>query len=102
MKSSLLSVPIACILSAPLCSYTQVSSSPAAPAPVFKTGTTNILVDVVVTDDHGAPVDDLQQESFTILENGKPQQIVAFEPHLPSRAPAHPAAAPLPLGSYTN
>jgi VWFA-related protein len=102
MKTSFLSLPIACILSAPLCSFAQVSSSSAAPPPVFKTGTTNILVDVVVTDDHGAPVDDLQQESFTVLENGKPQQVVAFEPHLPSHSPAHPAATPLPPGAYTN
>lgn len=33
---------------------------------------------VSVTDSAGAPITDLQQSSFTVLENGKPQKISAF------------------------
>jgi VWFA-related protein len=78
------------------------AQSTAAPVPpVFKTGTTNVLVDIVVTGHHGAPVEDLSQSNFTILENGHPRPIVSFEAHSPSTTPAQTPQA-LPPGVYTN
>ncbi len=81
--------------------FAQSSSSPPA-LPTFKTGTTNVLVDVVVTGHHGNPVEGLSQDNFTVLENGQPQQIVSFSSH-PSATPLPSAAPPpLPAGVYTN
>ncbi len=69
--------------------------------PTFQTGATNVLVDVVVIGPHNAPVDGLSQDSFSVLEDGHPQQIVSFEAHSP--ATAAPATPPnLAAGVYTN
>ncbi len=72
-----------------LVSAAYAQSSPAAtPAlPTFKTGATDVLVDVVVTGHHGNPVEGLSQDNFSVLENGQPQQIVSFT--------SHPSATPL-------
>jgi VWFA-related protein len=53
------------------------SQAPAA-APKFGTATSGVLLDVVVRDKKG-PVMDLTQDEFTVLEDGKPQQIVTFD-----------------------
>ena len=50
----------------------------AAAQPSFRTGTTLVEVSAVVTHD-GRPVTDLRVEDFAVLDNGKPQPIVAFE-----------------------
>jgi VWFA-related protein len=90
------------ILALALVGLAQSSPSPAPPTPTFKAGTTNVLVDVVVTGHHGDPVEGLSQDSFTVLENGQPQQIVSFTYH-PSATPLPPASLPpLPAGVYTN
>ena len=52
------------------------SQAPAA-APKFGTATSGVLLDVVVRDKKG-PVMDLTQDEFTVMEDGKPQQIVSF------------------------
>lgn len=101
VRAALFLFAIANLLTAPPRLSAQSSPPGNAAIPVIKTGTTNILVDVVVTDHHGHPVDNLQQENFTVFENGRPQQIVSFEAHLPSTL-ASPAAPPLPTGVYTN
>lgn len=101
MQTRLTPFLITFILTGLQCSLAQSGPSAAEPIPVIKTGTTNILVDVVVTRHGGVPVDNLKKESFTVLENGRPQQIASFEPHLPS-ASTPPASAPLPSGVYTN
>ena len=82
--------------------FAQASPSATPTPPTFKAGTTNVLVDVVVTGHHGDPVEGLSKDNFTVLENGQPQSIVSFSYH-PS-ATAFPAAAPppLPAGVYTN
>jgi VWFA-related protein len=53
------------------------------PAPVLKVTTRLVTVDVVVVDQHGQPVTGLQAQDFTLIENGKPQQISIFKPHRP-------------------
>ncbi len=102
MKTSLISFSVICMLTLAPCSFAQSNSPAHPPAPVIKTGTTNILVDVVVAGHHGAPVDNLKQENFTVLENGQPQKIVSFEPHLPTASATPPPAPLLPAGVYTN
>ncbi len=94
----------------------QTSSAPAAPAessprtsvsaaesvPVFHAETRLVIVDVVVTDKHGRPVTDLKKEDFNVTEDGKPQQLKFFEPHIPeAQAKALPKVN-LPPNQYTN
>ena len=72
-------------------------------ATVLKTITRLVVVDVVATDKNG-PVRGLSRENFTILEDGKPQQIRVFNFQEP-RAEAAPVAAQpakLPENLYTN
>jgi VWFA-related protein len=75
--------------------------SAVAPPPTFQTSTTDVIVDVVVTDHHGVPVEDLSQDHFSVSENGHLQQIVAFEAHRSSASPPPPVPMP-PPGVYTN
>jgi VWFA-related protein len=61
-----------------------------------------VNVEVQVTDKSGAPVTGLQRGDFTVLEDGKPMEIVNFEPVSRSSAPGAPPpgapAAPVPAG----
>jgi VWFA-related protein len=52
---------------------------PQPPPPTFRTEANYVRVDVYPTDRNGAPVSDLAQEDFEILENGVPQKIEQFE-----------------------
>jgi VWFA-related protein len=75
--------------------------SAVVPPPTFQTSTTDVIVDVVVTDHHGVPVEGLSQDHFSVSENGHLQQIVAFEAHHSS--PSSPPLVPIPPpGVYTN
>ena len=73
-----------------------------ASAPVFHAETRLVVVDVVVTDRHGQPVTDLKKEDFTLNEDGKPQQIKFFEPHIPEAQPKALPKIDLPPNQYTN
>jgi VWFA-related protein len=46
--------------------------------PTFRGGISFVRVDVIVTDDKAAPVTDLKQEEFEVLEDDQPQQIEQF------------------------
>jgi VWFA-related protein len=65
----------------------------------FKTTTKLVVVDVFVRAKNGQAIETLKKEDFTVLENGKPQQIAVFEFQRigeappPAPAPAAPAAA---------
>ena len=102
MQSGLLFLLILELLAAIPGAFAQSGSSALSAPPSFKVGTTNVLVDVVVTDHHGAPVEGLSQENFTVFENGHEQPIVSFEAH--SAGAPKPLAPPpsLPAGVYTN
>ena len=63
-------------------------------APVFRSGTALVSVDVVVRDDSGAVVRGLTAADFTITEDGRPQQIQTFT--FQEIAPVPPGASPPP------
>src|SRR5215831_11878517 len=62
------------------------------PITTFKTTTKLVVVDVFVRGKNGKAIENLRQEDFTVLENGKPQQIAVFE--FQRIAEESPAAAP--------
>jgi VWFA-related protein len=72
------------------------SQAPAA-APKFGTAASGVLVDVVVRDKKG-PVMDLAQDEFTVLEDGKPQQIVSFDKRTVQGDQATPNVASIAAG----
>ncbi len=90
-------------------SHLQPSPPPAEGTPtnpVFRTTTRLVQVDVVVTDKQGHPVPGMKQSDFAVLQDGKPQQVRVFEPHIGTAgAPSSTAAssAPrLPPNTYSN
>ena len=74
--------------------------------PVFRTTTRLVQVDVVVTDKQGKPVSGLTQADFTVMQDGKPMQIRAFDPHTgkndAAAASALANAPKLPPNTYSN
>jgi VWFA-related protein len=71
--------------------------------PVFPTGVEFVTVDVVVTDERGAPVTGLGQDAFVVEEDGRPQRVETFEAVDVRADPAGlEAAPPAPLRVSTN
>jgi VWFA-related protein len=87
-----------------------VGQTPAAKSPgegeaaaTIKTNARVVLLSVVVTDTVGKPVRGLKARDFTVLEDGKPQQIRGFEERRPDTgAIGRPVAVNLPPNTYTN
>ena len=69
------------------------------PSPTFKANTNLVIVNVAVKDKSGKAIEDLKKDQFTLLEDGKPQQIAVFElQHLNGETlPALEAPAPATL-----
>ncbi len=67
--------------------------SPTEPTPTFAAGVELVTVDVVVTDKKNSSVTGLRREDFTILEDGRPQEISTFDA---VQVPDAPAAVPAP------
>jgi VWFA-related protein len=77
-------------------------SSTAQGTATFRASSRLVLVDVVVTDKAGQAVKGLKATDFTILEDGKPQPIRAFESHVWQKTPAPVQKINLPPIQYTN
>lgn len=81
------------------------SATPAAaiqqPQTVLKATTRLVVVDVVATDSSGAPVTDLKESDFTVLEDGQPQKIGSFN-FQGAAAKNGPPPAKLPPNVVTN
>ena len=73
----------------------QLSSIP----PTFHAGTRLVQVDVIVRDKNG-PVKGLNQDDFTLLDNGKSQKISVFSVK-GSQSSSQPVV-PLPVGTVSN
>src|SRR5215467_8424064 len=87
--------------------FAQNSSSPqegGVPrvAEPLRTNTRLVVVDVVVTDSKGQPVDDLKAEDFALLESGKPQTISGFSYQHPGGPSAAAHTAQLPPNVVSN
>jgi len=80
----------------------KTSTDQASQAPVFHAESRLVLVDLVITDHHGDPVTDLKPENVSLLEDGKPQKLVAFEPHLAKTRKPAPPPVKLPPHQFTN
>jgi VWFA-related protein len=80
------------------------SGRPSPPPPVtFAVEVGYVEVDAIVTDRNDQPVRDLRREDFTVLEDGKPQQIDLFTLiDIPYERPEPSAPAPVPLDVKTN
>jgi VWFA-related protein len=64
-----------------------------------------VLLDVVVTNGKGKPVQGLKASDFTLLEDGVPQVLSSFQEHTPitaEQAAKAAAAAKLPPNHFTN
>ena len=78
--------------------------------PTFKAKARLVQVDVRVVDKQGHPVQGLKKSDFTVLEDGKPQEVNVFEEHSSTAAPAANAASnaasaaqpSLPPNTFTN
>src|ERR1700691_1375475 len=89
MSSGAFKIVAAALLGAGLLAQDQPSSN-------FKTNTNLVIINVSIKDKSGKAVEDLKQDQFTLLEDGKPQQIAVFElQHLNGETlPALEAPAP--------
>ena len=79
----------------------QPSPPPNDPGPLFRVTTRMVLVDAIVLDKQGNPVQGLKANDFTVTEDGVRQRITSFSERIPE--PARPAPPPvLPLHVTTN
>lgn len=69
----------------------------------FSTTSRNVVLDVIVTDSNGKPIHGLKTNDFIVSEDGKRQEVKAFEEHPPD-APSSkpPVTVKLPPDTYTN
>jgi len=89
----------------PVLALIVLTLSAAAQTPSIRTGTQIVIVDVTVTDSRGNAVHNLKPAHFTLLEDGKPQNIVRFEEHSAPSVTTPPKLGPslkLDPGIFTN
>lgn len=58
-----------------------IAGAQAPPVPTLKANTKIVVIDVVVSDKQGQPVNDLKAADFALAENGAPQTISHFDEH---------------------
>jgi VWFA-related protein len=83
----------------------QQAPPPESSAPVIRSTTHLVLVDVVVYDKQGNHVTTLTSSDFTLRDRGKPQKIAIFSDDHAGESPAEnafPPAPPLPPRVFTN
>ena len=79
----------------------QPQTTGSGPAAVLKVTTRLVVVDVVARTHKGEFVTDLKPENFTLMEDGKQQEIRTFSFQHPSEG-NRPKVASLPAGVFTN
>ncbi len=102
MFRGLASASLAILVSAPAFAVGQTQPAPAAPAATIRVQSDLVVFDVVARDSHQKPVPGLTASDFTVLEDGKPQTITAFEEHRPQPTATLPPLPPLLPGFFTN
>ncbi len=71
------------------------AQGPAGRVPTFRSDVALVRVSVVVRDKNGNPIRGLKREDFTLLEDGKPQPILAFDVEEVPSEPASPTEPPI-------
>jgi VWFA-related protein len=81
----------------PLCAQAPAQEPPANQSPItLRTTTRLVQINVIVHNKKGEPVEGLNKEDFTILDQGKEQQIAAFSANsaVPRGATTNPSLPP--------
>jgi len=81
---------------------TQTAKPQSSAEPTFKTQARAVIVDVVVTDRDGRPVQGLPRDSFRVEEDGHAQKISSFEEHAPAAQSAPTTLPALPPNVFIN
>jgi VWFA-related protein len=72
------------------------------PAPVIRTTTRLVQINVVVHDKNGKPVSDLTKDDFVLSDRGQEQQIRLFSMETEKRDTPQAPVQPVPEGVFTN
>jgi VWFA-related protein len=85
----------------------NIQASPPAQQPVggnlvLKSTVNRVVLDVVVTDSNGQPVRGLTAKDFSVAEDGRPQEILAFDVHSLEAASDFAKLPPLPANTFVN
>ena len=79
------------------------SETPPSSGIVLKKTVRRVILDVVVTGPNQKAIRGLSQQDFAVTEDGKPQQILSFEPHeFGSADYVPPKLPPLPPNTYVD
>ena len=79
MKSSILLSAVLGITASVALSYAAPqAAAPAAQTPTIKSGTEEVLLDVVIRDKKGKPVNDIKPDDLTVVDNGAKQTVTSF------------------------
>jgi VWFA-related protein len=84
---------------------TQASPTAQKPAGgdlVLKSTVNRVILDVVVTDSNGRPVRGLTAKDFSVAEDGRAQEILAFDVHSLETASDFAKLPPLPANTFVN
>jgi VWFA-related protein len=101
MKRFVVQIAVLPILAGAFLGEQQPSPAPNDPGPLFRVTTRMVLVDAIVLDKQGNPVQGLKANDFTVTEDGVRQRITSFSERIPE--PARPAPPPvLPPHVTTN
>ena len=93
-KAVLLSAILAIAGLMPPRGFVAAARAPQQPAPRFRSGVDVVEVAVLAKDRDGKPITDLTRDEISVLENGTPQTLVAFEKvSFPVRQEAKPEPA---------
>jgi VWFA-related protein len=85
----------------PVADTGQLPETDLAHTATLQVNVRRVVVDVVVTDAHGHPVANLDRDAFHLSEDGKPQPLRSFEPHIAQLQPPAPMPA-LPPNTVSN
>ena len=101
MKRFVVQIAVLLVLAGAFVGAQQPSPPPNDPGPLFRVTTRMVLVDAIVLDKEGNPVQGLKANDFTVTEDGVRQRITSFAERIPE--PARPAPPPvLPPHVTTN
>jgi VWFA-related protein len=78
MKSSIILSAVLAIAISAASSAAPQATPPAPQTPTIKAGTEEVLLDIVIRDKKGKPVNDIKPESLTVLDNGVKQTATSF------------------------